>query len=270
MAAESIRVYEFTRLVVQAPSAVLTATGASSTITASGPHGLAAGDVVVFSAVGDPALATVSANTRYFVLASGLTATQFQISATKTGAAIAVGTSGGTTPASFRSINETIFPWANQASADVENTSYTWEGDAQQAEITLLRGINVSLDNAAIPADGHATVFGKTAITGPLPGGGSNAYGYGGGGDVGGASVGLRLEGFAVVRDAGVDRTVTFVRWYPQGALTFRQPSDFQTGQAGGITGYAFSPTRSTVDIIGGAIAGIASGGDFYIDYEIA
>jgi hypothetical protein len=267
MAAESIRTYEFTQVRIQKAGAAQSGTSATDTATAGAVHGLALHDIVVFTALGDPA-AGVTANTRYFVVDVGST-TQFKVSATKSGSPITLGTAGGTTPFTFRKLEETVFPWANQASADVENTSYTWEGDAQQAEITLLRGITVSLDHAAIPADGHAAVFGKTAITGPLPGGGTSAYGYGGGGDVGGASVGLRLEGFAVVRDGGVDRTVTFVRWYPQGTLTFRQTSAFQTGQAGGITGYAFSPTRTNTDIVGATIAGAPAAGDFYFDYEI-
>ena len=268
MAQTSIRQYEFTRAVAQVPSAALTATGATDTLTASGPHGLAVDDVVVFSAIGSPALTGVTALTRYFVV-DVPAPTTFKISATKGGTAIAVGTSGGTTPASFRSLDEIVLPWANQATADVENTAYTWEGDAQQAEITLLRGVSVSLDLAAIAPDAHAAIFGKSAITGALPGGGVEGRGYGGGGDVGGTSVGLRLEGFGVVRDAGVDRTVTFVRWYPQGTITFRQPSGIQTGQAGGVTGYAFSPTRTAADILGGVIAGAPADGDFYFDYEI-
>ena len=267
MAAESIRTYEFTRVVVQQAGDAQTGTSATDTATAGAVHGLAVNDIVSFTALGDPAVG-VTVNTRYFVVNVGST-TEFKVSATKGGTAITLGTAGGTTPFTFKKLEETIFPWANQASADVENTSYTWEGDAQQVDLTLLRGVSVSLDHAAIPASAHASIFGKTAITGALPGGGTNGYGYGGGGDVGGASVGLALEGYAVVRESGVDRTVTFVRWYPQGTLTFRQPSAFQTGQAGGVTGYSFSPTRTTTDILGATIAGIPAAGDFYIDYEI-
>lgn len=269
MAAESIRTYEFTRMVVQSAATAITCTGATDTITSGSAHGLTEGDIVSFTVLGDPVLAGITANTRYFVVDVGSTTT-FKVSATISGSAIAIGTSGGTTPAQFVRLVETQFPWANQATADVENTSYTWEGDAQQVDLTLLRGISVSLDLAAIPADGHLSTFGKTAITGALPGGGSNAFGYGGGGDVGGASIGLRLEGYAVVREAGVDRTVTFVRWYPQGTITFRQPSALQTGQSGGVTGYAFAPTRTTTDILGATIAGAPTGGDFYYEYEIA
>jgi hypothetical protein len=264
MPQESIRSYEFVRAIAQVPTEAIASTSASSTITAASAHGLAAGDIVSWSVIGT--MTNVTADTRYFVLASGLTTTAFQVAATPTGTAIAVGSSSAGT---FKGARAVVLPWANQSSASPENTSYDWEGDAQQASITLLRGITVELDLAAIPADAHALIFDKSAITGTLPGGGTEGRGYGGGGDVQGTSVGLLLEGFAVVRDDGIDRTVTFVRWYPQGTITLRQPSAFQTGQIGGVTGYSFSATRTATDILGATITGAPTGGDFYYEFEV-
>jgi hypothetical protein len=72
---------------------------ASATFTTTPPHGLQAGNVVIFNNIGS--MTGVSINTYYYVIATGLTTTEFQISATPYGAAI---TPGGTLGAA------TIYP----------------------------------------------------------------------------------------------------------------------------------------------------------------
>lgn len=255
--------YEFIRAIVQLATAALTATSATNTLTTSTDHELAVGDTVVFSNVNG--LVTIAVSTRYFVVAVG-SATTLQISATPGGSPIAVGTGSGLI---FRGMREISIAWPNQGSTESQNTDYTWEGGGDRKTLSLLRELRLNFSSAAIPAGAHAEIFGKTAITGSLPGGMTNVKGYGGGNDKGGVSCGIRLEGYAIKNDNGVETTVDYARWFPSGQLTFTNPATQQTGQAAGTTGYSFSATRTATDLIGGAIAGASTGGEFFYEGEI-
>jgi hypothetical protein len=70
-------------------SATMTADAGTDTLTRTTAHTLSADDVLVFVASGAGSLfAGLSANTQYWVLASGLTANDFKLSLTKGGAAV--------------------------------------------------------------------------------------------------------------------------------------------------------------------------------------
>lgn len=253
--------YEFTRAVVQ-KAVEITGDTATTTFTADAAHDLAVGDVVAFTDLGGGSAALA---TRYFVLTVP-TSTTFTVAATPGGSAVTLGTG---TDAVVNAIQEIEIAWPNQAQTQGENTQYTWEGGGNRKQITLLRDLSVTFASAAIPASAHREIFEKTTITGSLPGGMTNVYGYGGGNDKGGVSIGLRLEGYAIKSTAGVESTVDYARWYPQGTLTFTTPATQQTGQASGTTGYTFAASRSTTDIAGGAIAGAPAGGEFFYEGEV-
>lgn len=251
--------YEFTRAIVQKTASFTTAT-ATDTFTEAG-HGLANGTALTLADI--TGMANVAVNTTYYVVA---TATDtFKIAATIGGTAIVVGTGTPT----VTSIKEYSFPWPNNAGAEPDNAEYTWEGGAQKRTLTSLVGVTVSFEGAAIPAGVHAEIFNKTTQTGSLPGGISNAVGYGGGDDIGGVSCGFRQEGYALKSVAGVETRVGFTRWFPQGTLTYTAPGAFQTGQSAGLTGYSFSAKRTAYDIAGGAIAQASAGGEFMFEGEI-
>jgi hypothetical protein len=253
--------YEFVRAIVQKAVAIIGDT-ATDTFTADAAHGLAVGDVVAFTDLGGNSAALAS---RYFV-ESVPSSTTFKLATSPGGAAATLGTG---TDAAVLAIQEIEIAWPNQAQTQGENTQYTWEGGGNRKQITLLRDLNVTFASAAIPASAHAEIFDKPTITGDLPGGMTNVRGYGGGNDKGGVSVGLRLEGYAIKSTAGVESTVDFARWYPQGTLTFTTPATQQTGQAAGTTGYTFSASRSIADIAGGAIGGAPTGGEFFYEGEV-
>lgn len=255
-------VYEFVRAMVQVLLDADTATSATDTLTATA-HGLAVGDTIKFTDVNG--LVTISTGTRYFVVAVP-TADTFKISATYGGSPISVGTGSDL---DFQGLHEIQIPWANQAGVNAENTSYVWEGDATRKELTLLRSLSITFAAASIPDSAHAEIFDKAAITGALPGGMTNVRSYGGGNDQGGASVGFRLEGYALKYVDGVESRVDFARWFPVGTLTYTTPGQLQTGQTAGTTGYSFSATRTTVDLLGLTITGSSTGGEFFYEGEI-
>lgn len=258
----TFRGYEFFRCFFQKAGATLTATSATDTVTTSSPHGLTVGDIVVFS---DNGGATLNELQRYFVVDTGTTTT-FKISATKGGSAITVGTG---TAMALRALVEVEVDWANAAEYQPQTATYTFEGSTKFQELTNLRGLNVTINVTGVPASAHAAIFGNTAITGALPGGGTNGYGYGGNGNRG-VTAGLRIDYYAVKEVDGVQSQVIVSRWLPQGVLSLVQPNSQQTGAINGVMGYQFAAARVAVDLLGAAITNAATNGDFYFDSEIA
>lgn len=257
------RPYGFTRAVVQTLGDEINGDSATDTFTADAAHGLAVGDTVYVTALGGGS--GVALLTRYFVVNVG-SATTLKLSATRGGSAIALGT---TTDMKIVPLVETAFALPQKATASPENDDITWEGGDQKIKQTIMSGMSVPLDLDAVQAGAHATLFGKAAITGSLPGGLASAIGYGGGSDKSGVTCGLRLEGPAWKNTDGVETAVTFARWFPQGGLSFTKPSEFNTSAKAGQTGYSFTPIRTAVDLGGDAIEGASSGGEFYYDGEI-
>lgn len=263
MSAVYYRPSGFKRCIVQTLGTEITGTSATDTFTAAAAHGLAVGDCVYVTALGGGS--GVSLLTRYFVINVASTTT-LKLSATVGGSAIALGT---TTGMKIRPLVETRYYMANKASADAQSSDLTWEGDNQKITKKTLDGMTVQLDFDATNPGADATVFGLTAITGDLPGDISSAYGYGGGSLKAGVTCGIRLEADAIKNTAGVESSVTYARWFPQGTLTLAKPGEFGTSAKVGVTQYSFTPVRVTTDLGGDAIDGASADGDFYFDGEI-
>ena len=256
------RVSGFNRAVVQTLSAGKTATSSTDTLTCNG-HGMAVGDNLAFSNVNG--LSTIAVSTRYWVVAA--TTNTFQISATKGGSPISVGTGSGLV---FNYLVETRLYLAQKATANAETSDITWEGDDQKIKKSSLDGVTYTLDLDAVPASAHAAIFGHTGVGVTLPGGITNAYGYGGGNDNGGVACGIRLEADGVKDVDGVLTSVSFARWAPKAVVTLLKPGDIQTSAKAGQTQYSFSAERTTTDLLGLAIPNASTSGDFWFDGDIA
>lgn len=260
--ATSLRPYEFLYADVYVSSGALAGASATDTVTATTDHGLAVNDMVTFTDVG--AMVGVTANTRYFVVNVG-SSTTFKISATYGGSAISAGTATGL---DFYAYRKYTIPWPNNSTPNVTTTDYTWEGGGATETMTLLKGIALPIQADAIPVSMHAAVFGKTAITGALPDGGTNGKSYGGGNDQGGVSCMVVLKAYSKKDADGVASTPYFNRWFPKATITLTQPAGLQTGQKAALTGYNVTASKTTTDFLGAAITGVSTGGDFFIDYE--
>lgn len=175
-----------------------------------------------------------------------------------------VQTTGGTPAA----IIETRFYLANKVSFDAAVAEKKREGDDTEITRRSITGLTMQLDFDTINVSADAVVFGKTALAtaGEL----SNAYGFGGGGHRTGKVVGVRLEGPAIKVLNGVESSIRYGRWCPQGTLTPLKPGEMSTSGKMGVTSYSFAPVRATKDILGGAITGAPAGGEYYFDGEIA
>lgn len=256
-------VYEFYQAFVQLSTGTITGDSATDTFTADAAHGLAVGDTILMVENGGGALTEGS---RYYVVLVP-SSTTFKVSATLGGAAATFGTG---TNAEVKGIRNVEMPWPNQAQVNAQTQDYTFEGGAEQKVLTVLRGMALTFASAVVPASAHADVFDKTAVTGNLPSGLTSAQGYGGGNDRGGVSCGLLLKSFLIESVDGVEATSYFGRWFPIGTLTYTGPASLQTGQVSGTTGYTFTATKTAVDIVGGTIAGAATGGDFFFDGKLS
>ena len=254
----------FARAIVQTLGAAITGDSATDTFTADAAHGLAVGDCVAVTALGGgTGLALL---TRYFVVAAA-DATHLKLSATKGGAPITIGT---TTDMTLLPLIETRLYLANKASADASVAEKKWEGDDSEIVKKSIMGMTVQLDADAVNSSADAVIFAKTAITGGLPGGITSGTGFGGGNHRRGVSAGVRLEASAVKVTDGVESNVNWARWYPQGTITPLKPGEIATSAKLGVTSYSYTPVRSTKDLLGIAITGVATDGEFYIEGEIA
>jgi hypothetical protein len=253
----------FARAIIQTLGAAITGDSATDTFTADAPHDLAVGDCVIATALGGgTGLALL---TRYFVVASA-DATHLKLSATKGGSPITIGT---TTDMILLPLTETSFAMPNKASADASVAEKKWEGGDMEIIKKSITGMSVQLDFDAVNSSNDALVFGKAAITGGLPGGITSAHGFGGGGHARGVSCGVRLEDVAIKVTDGVESNVGWCRWYPQGTITPLKPGEFGTSAKLGVTSYNFVPVRATKDLLGIAITGAPTDGDFYYEGEI-
>lgn len=253
----------FKRAIIQTLATAIVGDSATDTFTADAAHGLAVGDAVAATALGGAS--GIALLTRYFVVNVG-SATTLKLSATKGGSPITIGTG---TDVGLTPLRETQFFLAQKAGVSPENDSITWEGDNLKIKLESLAGLTLQLDLDAVPTSGHADVFGKTAITGVLPGGMTSAQGFGGGNDKGGVSCGVRLETDAIKVVNGVESNVVYARWFPMGTLTLRGAGDIQTGAKMGLTSYSFAASRTAVDLLGDAIDGASSDGEFFYDGEV-
>lgn len=259
----SLRPYEFTEAIFYKDGGAVVGDSATDTFTADAAHECLVGDMVIFTALGG--LSSVSLATRYFVVNVG-SPTTLKVSATLGGTPISLGSG---TDVTIKRFEPYAFPWPQNATPNITTKDYTWSGGGQEETDTLLTGINLPIALDAIPVSAHQGIFGKTSITGALPGGGTNGKSYGGGNDQGGVSGMLLLKAYSKKSADGVASTPLFARWFPSGKLALTGPAGLQSGQKATTTGYTFTATKTSTDFLGGAITGVSAGGEFYIDYEL-
>src|SRR5262245_32064895 len=145
--------------------------GTADTFTSTA-HGYSAGDVVVLNSITTTTGASVY--TTYYVIASGLTADVFKLSATSGGSTLALTGDGSATGYKVR---EARVRFANQAGGnpDIKETKY--EGDNIVVTKRQIQSITFDLDSDAIPIGTHTAIFGLSEVTANLPDSYTSAYG---------------------------------------------------------------------------------------------
>lgn len=250
------RPYGLTRAVVEIAADALAATTATDTFTVSGT---APANGSRFSLTSIGGLTGVALNTTYYVVnASGAT---FKAAATHGGTPITVGTGAP----SVHLITEVELQWPNKIAPNIENNELKWEGGDGVEKLPMLLGMSLNIDLDCVPTSAHQVIFDKSTVTN-VPGGFTNGVGFGGGADKSGAACGFYIEGYEVKDQDGVRSTTPRRRWFPVGTLTLRQPGGQSTGGKDDVWGYTFTAKRTTTDILGSALSGVSSDGEFFVN----
>lgn len=170
------------------------------------------------------------------------------------------------------SITEYRLDYPNKINPSTEKDTLTWKGGGKTKKIETLASVNLTLDLDCFPLAAHQDIFSKAAITAAAGGGMTltSIVPLGGGNDVGGVSIGLILDGNAIKVDtAGVETVVKLRFWYPVGTLTLSAPPAYGAGATADKWQYAFSASKTLVDINGGAITGAPVGGEYVYIGEV-
>ncbi len=216
-------------------------------------HGYSAGDVVVLNGI--TTTTGISTYTRYYVIASGLTADVFKLSATSGGSAIDMTTNGSATGYRAR---EGRVRMANTASGQPEVKTINYEGDNIIIPVRIMQSITFDLDSDAIPIGTHAALFGLSEVTANLPDSYTSAYGlFGTAGEQTGKTIGFWFETQDTYWDnSGVQSTKTVRYWMPSCTLTPNRPPGGKTADKPDAWRYSVSVTdfAPTVDVAGVAL----------------
>jgi hypothetical protein len=172
---------------------------------------------------------------------------------------------GEVTPA----IVEVDLLYANTIEISLEETTYTFEGDGQQRQFFATRGMTLQIRPDCLTLAAAETIFGKTAVTAGLPTGMDRLLWFGDAEESKGVSAGFVGRAIATKNDAGVETTMEIALWVPLGTLTLGGPPTLQTGQKAGQQTYRLSAVRTAVDVIGGALPTVPTGGAFYAISEV-
>lgn len=226
---------------------------ASADTFTSTAHGYTTGSVVVLNSI--TTTTGISTYTRYYVIASGLTADVFKLSATSGGSALDMTTNGSATGYTAR---EARIRMANQASGTPEIKTINYEGDNVIIPVRISQSITFDLDSDAIPIGAHIALFALSEVTASLPDSYSSAYGlFGTAGEQTGKTIGFWFETQETYWDnSGVQSTKTTRYWMPSCTLTPNKPPSAKTSDKPDAWRYAVSVTdfAPTTDVAGVAL----------------
>lgn len=250
--------YELTDAKIQTAGVAkaVTFTDAGDLVTASA-HGYSNGDSVAFTVIATTT--GIAINTLYYVIAA--TTNTFQVALTAGGSAIALATDGTGT---VRRMVETNVLFANKITIDVQETTLTFEGDAQTKNVYFLSGMTASLSPDCITVEAAEEIFGKTAVSSGLPTGLTRLTWYGEATERGGVTAGMWAEGYAIKSTAGVESVVGIRLWLPMGTLTLSGPPSLTTKEKAGQQTYKLGATLATTTVIGTALPTVPTGGAYY------
>lgn len=229
-------------------------------------HGKINGTVVVLQTIVTTTGAT--AFVRYYMVAA--TTNTYQLSATYGGSAVAL-TTDGTGTVKYITPYSVYLP--NKWALTPKSKQFTYAGGDQEIDQTVILGYTGKLDVDCIPLATHMALFGMTSQTTALPDGYTSMV-YGGTlTERSGVTAELWLEGTATRVDATTEaatdvyvRRVFFVC-----KVSGVTPGGQSTGDKADLESYEVSATKTSVDVIGGALpATIPTGGVYFATLEKA
>lgn len=161
-------------------------------------------------------------------------------------------------------LEEVDLLYANTIEFQADETTLTFEGDAQSRQVFITSGMTALIRPDCITVEAAETIFNKTPVTVGLPSGLARLTWYGDTTEAAGVTAGLIGEGYAIKEDGGVEEVVEIRLWMPLGTLTLSGPPQLQTKQKAGQQTYRLAANRATTDVNGTALPGVPTGGAFY------
>lgn len=239
------------------PSGAVTFT-ASGNLVGLVAHGFKAGDEVIFSVINTTTGITI--NTKYYVIASGLTADAFKVSTTFGGSTVTL-TGDGTGTVIHR--KEVRMRLANKLASNSDVKKVNYEGDNTIIPVTNLQSISFTFDQDAFPIGAHAAIYNLSEVTSGLPDSYTSGYGlFGSSPELTGKTVDFWGEAAETYTDAnGLQSTRTVRYWYPLGNLTASKPPELTTSDKPPAWQYTFNVTNMSpqVDVLGAALPVLGS-----------
>jgi hypothetical protein len=248
--------FNLTTAKIQTAGDVIAATTATDTFTANG-HGLIAGQAVTLTSLGS--MTNVALNTTYYVVSPATNT--FKIAASVGGSAITVGTgSPNVTP-----LVETNVEYPEKIELKAKDEDITFKGGGQERSVYVTTALTAELAPDCLNVAAAGAVFGKDAVVTGLPDGLTSLVWFGELSDTTGVAAGLWGEGSAIKRTtSGVESRVDIRVWLPLGTLTLNGGPTLETAKKAGQHTWRLGATRTTKNVIGGELPGVASGGAFY------
>lgn len=168
---------------------------------------------------------------------------------------------GAGTPA----IVSTTLYYPNKVIPSTAEIDIKFEGGGAVRHVFLDNEFTVDFAQDCLDDAAMSVVFAKTKSTTLTGTPFATEYNmYGDTVEMAGAAAGGIFKGNAIRNIAGVEDIITFILWVPVGTLSINKRPGLTTSGKAEVGGFKLSATRTTANIIGGAISGAPSGGFFY------
>ncbi len=253
--------FNFIAAKIQTAGSAIAATTATDTFTANA-HGLTAGTPVTLTSLGS--MTNVALNTTYYVVSPATNT--FKIAVSVGGSAITVGTgSPNVTP-----VVETSVQFPEKLDLKPDDETITWQGGGQKRSVYITTGLTAELAPDCLNLAAASVVFSKSVATSNLPGGATSMLWFGENSDTTGVAAGLWAEGSAIKKDLTtlIETRVDIGVWLPLGTLTLGGGPNLETAKKAGQQVWRLGANRTSSNVIGGALPGVAAGGAFYSIFE--
>lgn len=245
--------FGFAKAAVQYKGTTKAATIVAATATfTSVAHGYVAGDRIVLQTL--VTTTGLSTFTYYYVIATGLTADDFKLSATSGGSALTLTTNGSATVAK---LFEDRIRIANNITGNSDEKTTNYEGDDIIIKLINTQSVGFKFGADALPITVHARIFSLSEVTSGLPDSYTSAYGWFTAAERTGATVGFWGESAdSSVDSSGVATSKTMRYWYPNMLMTIGKPPDKKTSDKPSSFEYNLTTInmQPTVDVMGVAL----------------
>ena len=168
-----------------------------------------------------------------------------------------------TNVASVLTTTELFYP--NKVEPDTNTVDVVFEGGDARRHVYYAAEYTLTIDQDCFDLNALSAVFGKNKSTSTSNTPYTTEFTWmGEPAEARGASVGFVGKAHAIKNVAGTETSVDLVLWVPVATLTVARHTGLTTLAKSTMPQYKLSATLTTVNIVGGSLSGIPTGGAFY------